>query len=134
MTLRPRLFVKTLWLSSVLLTSVAMSPGQAQEPASVYHTVIFWMKPGTPDSKVAEIIRNTKSFETLPMVEQVLVGTPIESERKVVDDSFTLAFTMTFKDEAALAAYNADANHKKISSQVTLPHVMRGVIYDYKSQ
>ena len=66
------------------------------------------------------------------MVEKVLVGGPIMSDRDVVDDSFSVAFTMVFKDEAALQAYNTDPDHKK-SSQRTMPHVARGVIYDYKS-
>jgi hypothetical protein len=55
------------------------------------------------------------------------------SDRDVVDDSFGVAFTMTFKDEAALQAYNADPDHKR-SSAMTLPHVARGIIYDYKRQ
>jgi hypothetical protein len=72
-------------------------------------------------------------MEELPMVEAVHVGTPIMSDRDVVDDSFSVAFTMTFKDEAALQAYNADPGHKR-SSAMTLPHVARGLIYDYKGQ
>jgi hypothetical protein len=72
-------------------------------------------------------------MEDLPMVEAVHVGRPIMSDRDVVDDSFGVAFTMTFKDEAALQAYNADPDHKR-SSAMTLPHVARGIIYDYKRQ
>jgi hypothetical protein len=100
-------------------------------PATVFHTVIFWLKADTPAAKRDEIIRNTQSLEQLPMVEKVFVGQPIMSDRKVVDDSFSVAFTMTFKDEAALEAYNADPRHKKSSAR-TLPYVARGVIYDYK--
>ena len=101
--------------------------------AKLYNTVIFWLKPDTPAAKVDEIARAVKSMEQLPMVEQVLVGTPVMSDRAVVDDSFSIAFTMTFKDNASLSAYNTDPYHKKISSEVTLPHVVRGLIYDYKS-
>ena len=99
----------------------------------VYHTVVFWLKPDTTDAKVAEIIRSAKAMQDLPMVEKVLIGTPIMSDREVVDDSFSVAFTMIFKDEAALQAYALDPHHKQISSEVTMPHVARGVIYDYKT-
>ena len=81
---------------------------------------------------MAEIKKSVKGLEKLSMVEKVLVGGPIMSDRDVVDDSFSVAFTMVFKDEAALQAYNTDPDHKK-SSQRTMPHVARGVIYDYKS-
>jgi len=117
---------------AVLLTLSVAAPLHAAPP-TVFHTVIFWLKADTPASKVAEIMKNTKSFESMPMVEKVYVGQPIMSPRDVVDDSFSIAFTMVFKDEAALQAYNADPHHKKLSSRA-LPHVARGVIYDYKSE
>lgn len=114
------------------LTLLAAAPIKAEQ-ASVYHTVVFWLKPDTTDAKIAEIIRSAKAMQDLPMVENVLIGTPIMSDREVVDDSFSVAFTMIFKDEAALQAYALDPHHKKISSEVTMPHVARGVIYDYKA-
>ena len=117
----------------LLLTTLFAAPVKAEkaEEAKVYHTVIFWLKPETPAATVAEI-KKPKGLEKLSMVEKVLVGGPIMSDRDVVDDSFSVAFTMVFKDEAALQAYNTDPDHKK-SSQRTMPHVARGVIYDYKS-
>ena len=68
------------------------------------------------------------------MVEKVMVGTAVMSDRAVVDDSFSIAFTMIFKDEAGLSAYSVDPTHKKISSEMTMPYVDRGIIYDYKSR
>ena len=114
------------------LTLLVAAPIKAEQ-ASVYHTVVFWLKPDTTDAKVAEIIRSAKAMQDLPMVEKVLIGTPIMSDRQVVDDSFSVAFTMIFKDEDALRAFALDPHHKKISSEITMPHVARGVIYDYKA-
>ena len=123
----------TIMASTLLaLTLLSAAPIKAEQ-ASVYHTVVFWLKPDTTDAKVAEIIRSAKAMQDLPMVEKVLIGTPIMSDREVVDDSFSVAFTMIFKDEAALQAYALDPHHKQISSEVTMPHVARGVIYDYKT-
>ena len=118
--------------SLLLLTTFITAPAKAEE-ATVYHTVVFWLKPETSATTIAEITSSIKDLENLPMVEKVIVGTPVVSERDIVDDSFSVAFTMIFKDEAALQAYNVDPQHKK-SSQRTLAHVVRGVIYDYKSQ
>lgn len=130
--------MQTACAGCLLLAVLTATPVRAETvnltSATVYHTVVFWLKPNTPANKVNEIKASVKSMEQLPMVEQVLVGTPIMSHRDVVDDSFSIAFTMTFKNEAALSAYNADPHHKKISSEVTLPHVVRGLIYDYKAQ
>jgi hypothetical protein len=129
MTLR-RALAPTLLTMTLLIAAFAVSPVRA-ETGKVYHTVVFWLKADTPSETVEEITRSVKALGNLSMVESVVVGTPVMSEREVVDDSFSIAFTMTFKDEAALAAYGNDPEHKK-SSKFTLQHVTRGVIYDYK--
>jgi hypothetical protein len=123
--------LKTSLFGAAFITAMTLATPLQAAPATVFHTVIFWLKADTPAAKRDEIIRNTQSLEQLPMVEKVFVGQPIMSDRKVVDDSFSVAFTMTFKDEAALEAYNADPRHKKSSAR-TLRYVARGVIYDYK--
>jgi hypothetical protein len=124
--------MRTSHMIAILLALSVATPLHAA-PSTVFHTVVFWLKADTPPGKAEEIIANTKSIERMPMVEKVYVGQPIKSPREVVDDSFSVAFTMVFKDEAALQAYNADPHHKKLSSR-TLPHVARGLIYDYKSE
>ena len=129
MTFR-RALLPILFTLTWVITAVAAAPVSA-ETGKVYHTVVFWLKADTPRATVEEITRSVKALGNLSMVESVVVGTPVMSEREVVDDSFSIAFTMTFKDEAALAAYGDDPEHKK-SSKFTLQHVTRGVIYDYK--
>lgn len=120
------LFTMTGLITAVAAASVSAGTGK------VYHTVVFWLKAETPKATIEEITRSVKALENLSMVESVVVGTPVMSDREVVDDSFSVAFTMTFADEAALAAYGDDPQHKK-SSEFTLQHVTRGVIYDYKA-
>ena len=63
------------------------------ESSGVFHTVVFWLKPSTPEKQVEKIIESIQRFEALPMVEKVIVGKPIMSDRAVVDDSFSIAFT-----------------------------------------
>ena len=120
-------------ICSFLLFSIVMLPLHAAA-SPIYHTVVFWLKPDVSASQADEITRSIKSMAALPMVQAVLVGTPVMSDRAIVDDSFSIAFTMIFEDAAALQAYGADPYHKKISSEVTMPYVARGVIYDYQDQ
>ena len=116
-----------------ILSSIMMLPLHAAA-SPIYHSVVFWLKPDVSASQADEIIRSIKSMAALPMVQEVLVGKPVMSDRAIVDDSFSIAFTMIFEDAAALQAYGADPYHKKISSEVTMPYVARGVIYDYQYQ
>ena len=131
MTFRRSLLPILLTITS-LVVALSAVPAKA-ETGKVYHTVVFWLKADTPSGVVEEITRSVKALENLSMVESVVVGTPVMSEREVVDDSFGVAFTMTFKDEAALAAYGEDPEHKR-SSEFTLQYVTRGVIYDYRAR
>ena len=120
-------------ICSFILSSIMMLPLHAAA-SPIYHSVVFWLKPDVPASQADEIIRSIKSMAALPMVQEVLVGKPVMSDRAIVDDSFSIAFTMIFEDAAALQAYGADPYHKKISSDVTMPYGARGVIYDYQYQ
>ena len=120
-------------ICSFILSSIVMLPLHAAA-SPIYHSVVFWLKPDVSASQADEIIRSIKSMAALPMVQEVLVGRPVMSDRAIVDDSFSIAFTMIFEDAAALQAYGADPYHKKISSEVTMPCVARGVIYDYQYQ
>ena len=120
-------------ICSFILSSIVMLPLHAAA-SPIYHSVVFWLKPDVSASQADEIIRSIKSMAALPMVQEVLVGKPVMSDRAIVDDSFSIAFTMIFEDAAALQAYGADPYHKKISSDVTMPYVARGVIYDYQYQ
>ena len=65
------------------------------------------------------------------MVNAVYVGQPLMSDRDVVDDSFGIALTLIFDDEKSLRQYEADPYHKRISGEIILPNVIRGVIYDH---
>ncbi len=120
-------------ICSFILSSIVVLPLHAAA-SPIYHSVVFWLKPDVSASQADEIIRSIKSMAALPMVQEVLVGKPVMSDRAIVDDSFSIAFTMIFEDAAALQAYGADPYHKKISSEVTMPYVARGVIYDYQYQ
>ncbi|MFT5100423.1 MAG: hypothetical protein ACI9CE_001144 [Flavobacterium sp.] len=132
MKLRYSSLQQVLTLSVLILAATAVTPLKAAQ-FEIYHTVIFWLKPDTSIAKINEIVASVKALEQLSMVEKVIVGTPVMNEREVVDDSFSIAFTMTFKSEAALAAYNVDPQHKA-SSKLTMAHVTRGVIYDYSNK
>ena len=128
-----RILTICLFFLAAAATAANAEPKQ-ETSANIYHTVVFWLKPETTSAKIDEIIRLVKTMEDLPMVERVFVGTPVMSERAVVDDSFSVAFTMVFENKTALDAFAADPYHKRVSGEETMPHVLRAVIYDYQDQ
>ncbi|MDX6766315.1 MAG: Dabb family protein [Candidatus Methylacidiphilales bacterium] len=110
----------------------APSAGQATT-GTVQHVVVCWLKqPGDPTAR-AQLIGTSLGFKDLPGVVDVQAGTPLPSDRPVVDDSFDVALTMTFRDEAALRAYENHPAHKKAVEDVLKPLVARFVVYDFVS-
>ena len=120
---------RTSGLSAVLL--VCLAAGCASDPAlqgrQVVHVVVCWLKdPGGE----RELINVSREFRTLPGVIRVQTGRPIPSDRPVVDDSFDVAIVMTFRDEAALRAYEASDQHQRAVRETLQPLVKRFVVYD----
>lgn len=107
----------------------AAPPGRV--PGLVQHIVICWLKqPGDPMAR-AQLIGTSLAFKDLPGVVEVTAGTALPGGRDVVDASFDVAIVMTFRDEAALRAYERHPVHKKAVQEILLPLVERHIIYDF---
>lgn len=77
------------------------------------HHVFFWLK----DPKNAEA---RKAFEKgiqalvkVPQIQSYHIGTPVESPREVVDDSFTYSYIAFFKNAADQDVYQTHPIHLK---------------------
>lgn len=102
----------------------------ARGKAAVQHIVLCWLKtPGDPMAR-AQLIGTSLGFLDLPGVIDVTAGPPLPSDRPEVDDTFDVAIVMTFRDEAALRAYEVHPAHKAAVRSVLRPLVERVVIYD----
>lgn len=129
-------------LFPLLLLATSCSPEEKKTvsapfpkpPATVQHVVVCWLKEPGNEIARAQLIGTSLGFQDLPGVVAVHAGTPLPSDRPVVDDSFDVAITMAFRDEAALQAYENHPAHKKAVEAVLKPLVARLVIYDFISK
>jgi len=78
------------------------------------HVVHFWLKPELSDEQVASFAEGLAGLKDSPNVQEVRVGTPIASERAVVDSSFTYQLLVTFDDSEAHDRYQSsdDSAHE----------------------
>ena len=111
--------------------SQSRSAGASAEPeAPVTHVVLVWLKTPGDEAARRRIIETSNTFETIPGVIRVRSGRPLPSTRPVVDSSYDVAVVMTFKDEAALRAYDAHPMHRKAVEEVLRPLAGKILIYD----
>lgn len=111
-----------------LVSCATIAPPAAK--GSVDHVVIVWLKrPGNAGDRKA-LLAAAKDLRKIPGIRFLDSGTPLASERPVVDDSFDVGFTMRFDSAESLHAYEKDPRHLKKVNEVLKPLSRKIVVYD----
>ena len=77
-----------------------------------------------------KLIDASYKLAAIPGVVNVLAGSPLPSERPVVDDSFDVGIIMVFENSDALHQYLENPIHKKATAEILAPLSERILIYD----
>lgn len=70
-------------------------------------------------------------LRSLPGVVSVELGPCLPNKRPVVDNTYDVAFIMTFRNEADLHAYEVNPDHVKLVQEVLKPLTRKIVVYDF---
>ena len=83
-------------------------------PGRVFvHHVYFWLKsPGDQQARAA-LIAGLRKLAAVPDILWSHIGVPAESERGVVDDSYSVSWLVFLADKAAEDRYQVDPIHLK---------------------
>lgn len=97
----------------------------------ITHVVVFWTDKPHGDNRERLLAGARELLAPIPGMLEFRCGTPVPSPRGVVDDSFAVAISMTFADQAAADAYQRHPLHVQFVEQCVKPHVKRFVVYDW---
>jgi hypothetical protein len=99
-------------------------------PGRVFvHHVYFWLKaPGDPQARGA-LIGGLRKLAAAPDILWSHIGLPSESERGVVDDSYSVSWLVFLADKAAEERYQVDPIHLKFVEECSALWE-RVVVYD----
>jgi hypothetical protein len=93
------------------------------------HHVYFWLKdPADPQAREA-LIAGLRKLAAAPDILWSHIGLPAESERGVVDDSYSVSWLVFLADKAAEDRYQVDPIHLKFVEECS-PLWERVVVYD----
>ncbi|MEZ5278769.1 MAG: Dabb family protein [Opitutaceae bacterium] len=97
----------------------------------ITHVVVFWTDKPMEENrrKVADGARDL--LGPIPGVLEFRSGVAVPSPRGVVDDSFAVAISMTFENQAAADLYQSHPLHVRFIEECVKPHVKRFVVYDF---
>jgi len=114
---KKRIFLKkVLFGGSALLSSHALFASKKEIAAPKHgpfvHMVYIWLKEPDNEAHRKTFIKNTKSF--LKEIDEIVswyVGTPANTPRDVVDNSYSFSILVTFKNRADQDIYQEHEAH-----------------------
>ncbi|MBL9131989.1 MAG: Dabb family protein [Verrucomicrobiaceae bacterium] len=119
--------------TALILSSCSSCPlgHKTTAKGKVEHVVLVWLKrPGNVADR-ATVIAAAKMFQAeISQIQHLSVGTPVASERPIVDDSFDVGLVMRFNSKADMDAYEKHPVHVNAVKQTLLPLAKKLLVYD----
>lgn len=75
------------------------------------HHVFFWLKEPKNSDTRKQFEQGLNKLITVPQIQSSHIGTPVESAREVVDDSFTYSYMAFFKSKEDQEIYQTHPIH-----------------------
>ena len=98
--------------SFIAIPSQVEASEAAMQNVFVHH-VFFWLKdPKDPQAR-KQFEEGLHGLITVPQIQSYHIGTPVESPREVVDDSFTYSYMAFFKSKEDQNIYQTHPIHLK---------------------
>jgi plasmid stabilization system protein ParE len=102
-------------LAAAGLVSVSKHVNAKEAPMKkvFVHHVFFWLKePKNPEAR-RQFEKGLQELIKVPQIQSSHIGTPVESPREVVDDSFTYSYMAFFKNKEDQDIYQTHPIHLK---------------------
>ncbi|HZL12475.1 MAG TPA: Dabb family protein [Prolixibacteraceae bacterium] len=77
------------------------------------HHVFFWLKEPNNTEARTQFEKGLQGLITVPLIQTSHIGTPVESPREVVDDSFTYSYIAFFGSKEDQVIYQTHPIHLK---------------------
>ncbi len=121
-------FIQLALLSGLLFFS-PVNAKENNDDKVLTHVIVVWLNEAGNKEAQDKFVEASKALNGLPGVIHRHVAVVEKSDRSVVDDTFDVLITVTFKNKAALKAYLDSPKHKEAVA-VFKTMANRVVIYD----
>lgn len=69
------------------------------------HTVLFWLRPDLSPAQIADFAAGVRQLMMIPTVRFRYLGTPAETDRPVIDRTYSFKLVVGFDDRAGHDVY-----------------------------
>ncbi len=77
------------------------------------HHVFFWLANPSNQSEYQQLLSGIKSLANVSSVKDIYVGVPADTDRPVIDTTYTFSLLLIFNSKAAQDEYQIDMIHQK---------------------
>jgi len=117
----------------ILLLFQITTYSQESKENPLTHAVICWLHQETSEKEINLLIKEIKKLNSIPGIVDLQVGRSIDSEREIVDDSFSIAITMKFNSIIGMKSYLSHKDHVKFVNEILKPKLTKIVVYDFEN-
>jgi hypothetical protein len=75
------------------------------------HHVFFWLKNADSAADKAALLAGLTKLKTAPSIATAYIGLPADTNRPVIDSSYSVSWLLLFDSDADQAAYQTDPIH-----------------------
>lgn len=93
------------------------------------HAVYFWLKNTLSDQERSEFTKELKALATIETIQHCYIGKPADTDRAIIDSSYSYALVIIFADRAAHDAYQDHPTHDRFR-ETCAPFWEKVQIYD----
>lgn len=101
------------YLSTLALEPVALHTKPTSSPAMFVHAVYFWLREDLRPEERETFVAGLHSLIGLPSVRHGYIGTPADTDRPIIDRSYSYALVVVFDDAAGHDAYQVHPTHDR---------------------
>jgi hypothetical protein len=96
----------------------------------INHIVLCWLNQPGNQTDIEAVMKASIELKGILEVDSIVVGQPVPSNRKIVDDSFDVGLVINFNNQKNLDNYLAHPEHVKRAKEILAPKCQRILIYD----
>ena len=97
----------------------------------ITHVVVFWTDKPHGEAQARLLAGAQELLPQIPGVQEFRSGVAVPSPRGAVDDSFSVAISMSFADQATADSYQSHPLHMRFVEEYFKPNSRRFVVYDF---
>ncbi len=77
------------------------------------HAVYFWLRDDLENHERAQFTQGLKSLTSIETVNRSYIGVPADTDREIIDRSYSYALVLVFADQRAQDLYQSHPTHDR---------------------